>query len=112
MAKLSTIAMSRALLEYAILERSRSLGFDAYETTGDGKRPKRLARLVYVVAEKFPDAKEDLETVQSYGNEVMHPIKKGNVEVFPAMKDQALDCLSRLRRILTVLYTAKFKVTM
>ena len=102
---LSVLSSGRALLEYALLDRHSPLGFDAYkEDRGQSPKPLSLQRIIDNASEKFPELSEYMNLINSCGNEVMHPIKKKKVTNVPAGRNQALDCIVKLRIVLQRLY--------
>lgn len=102
----SVASMSRSLLEYSILDRSGPLGIDSYYADKSGKlRPKSLDALIDNVAEKSPEHKEFMSSIQSYGNDVMHPRKTKKLNTLPVSRHDALDCMTKLRDVLAVFYT-------
>lgn len=101
----SVAAMSRGVLEYALIDRAGALGYEAYEQDQFGKlRPVSLRQLVHRASDLLPSVVEDMEAIREYGNEVMHPEKTKKIGALPLSRKQALDCINRVKRSLGAVY--------
>jgi len=97
---LSVYTLSRALLEYLLIDRARQLGISAYEEVLPGRtRVRHLADLVQSASEVHPELLGDMDMVKTWGNRVAHP-GKGDISFLRSRKE-ALRCLSAVRTIVT-----------
>ncbi|WP_303293825.1 hypothetical protein [Marinobacter sp. ST-43] len=102
----SVAAMSRGVVEYALIDRAGSLGYEAYENDRSGKgRPKSLRYLIGHAGEILPHVATDMDAIREYGNEVMHPEKTKKMRTLPLSRKQAIDCIDRVKRVLEAVYS-------
>jgi hypothetical protein len=103
---LSAIALARAILEYAIVDRSNALGIDPF--THDPRYPgrvRRLRELVEDASEKVPDLRSGMESILDAGNQTLHPRKKDNLVRLPtALRALALSSIQAVRAVVERLY--------
>ena len=106
------IALSRAILEDAILTRAVRLGINLYSTSPDGKRSYfKLGKLIYLVSKKHPRLKNDMETIKRAGDRILHP-KKPDVTSHPCIfRIEALECLQGIKRIVEYVYSGRPIIT-
>ena len=104
---MSVIALSRCLLEYAIIDRKSFLEIEIY-LDKDKKRIKRLSDLASDVYAKAPFSawKKNMENIIDAGNKVMHPSPRGNISKFPPGKKDAKRCVDSITKIIEDLYSA------
>lgn len=101
----AAVAMARAILEYAILDRARQFSVD----TRDLERPEwesDLKQLITAMPELYPNMEDEWEYIRRWGNSVMHPVQQDRVIEYPSARDIALRCLDNVRRAIEALYTA------
>lgn len=103
---LAAIALTRAMLEYAIVEYAARLDIKPYFTDQIGrKRNRRLRELVEELSEKIPILRLPMETIIDAGNRTLHPEQKDRLVLLPDMlHDVALDSISATRDVLEQLY--------
>ena len=94
---LAVIALSRSLLEYAIIN-THPLGGDACKKDGEWKS---LRDLVEEASERHPDIRKAMEFIREDGNAVLHRTKAVSKE---QSKDIARRCYRGIVGILNVLY--------
>jgi len=103
---LSTIALARAVLEYAIVDQSAKIGINPL--SGDPRYPNRtrkLGMLVEDASENRPELKLDMESIVDAGNKTLHPKKKDNLVLLPgALCDLALTSIKAVRKVVENLY--------
>ncbi|MDA8002186.1 MAG: hypothetical protein MPL62_12980 [Alphaproteobacteria bacterium] len=96
---LSVFALSRCLLEYALIHR-KSLFSKRLDKEVE-MRGKKISQLTSIAAEAFPELKESMDLVTDYGNRVMH---EGGE--FIRSKSQAKKCIDEISKIISTLYSA------
>ena len=105
---MSVIALSRCLLEYAIIDRKSCLGLEIYRDE-DNQWRKTLACLVADVKENRPDLantlEDSMERIIEAGNSVMHPSPQGKISKFPPGKAAAKNCIDDIVKIISTLYS-------
>lgn len=102
------IALSRSLLEYALIDRASNLGYDAYDTELEGKRrTKRLYELIDRAIERHSELGDDMRAIEEYGNDVMHPEKSKKVRAIVYGANHARDCIERIWRVVPILYESR-----
>ncbi|KAA1172799.1 hypothetical protein FWJ25_13375 [Marinobacter salinexigens] len=102
----SVAAMSRGVMEYALIDRAGSLGYEAYENDKSGKgRPKSLRYLIDHAGEMRPHIASDMDAIREYGNDVMHPEKTKKIRSFLLSRQRAIDCIDRVKRVLEAVYS-------
>jgi hypothetical protein len=89
---LSAIALARAVLEYALIDRSAKIGINPL--SDDPRYPHRTRKLWMLVedaSENRPELKLDMESIVDAGNKTLHPKKKDNLVLLPGtLRDLAL----------------------
>jgi len=102
---MSSIALSRCLLEYALIDR-KSLFEKRLNRKIDIRvnkmRAKPIGELVEVASDAFPELEEGMGVVVEYGHNVMHPFRR----VIPS-RNQAKQCVEEITKIIGALYSAK-----
>lgn len=103
---LSTVALARSTLEYALIDRGRPLGYEPFESQMGNRRSKRLIDLVDAASVARPPLREAMDLVRETGNQVIHPRKHSDVTRFPHLQEaEAFDCIRALREVLVDLYS-------
>jgi len=103
---LSAIALARAILEYALVDRASHLGIDPYtQDTRYPGRTRRLRELVEDAAEKIPELRSDIESILDAGNQTLHPRRKDNLVRLPsALRAMAFSSTLAVRAVVERLY--------
>ena len=102
---LAAIALSRAILEYSLIERAFTVGIDPRDPDKPG-RNKRLAWLVEDAAERQPHLRPPMESIVAAANQTLHPKKGDNLVLLPtALRNYALTSVHAARTIVEALYT-------
>lgn len=102
---LGTVALSRALLEYGILNRARELQLDTGDPA-DSRRTAGLGVLVDRLACVLPELSDAMNYLVARGNEVMHPIAT-RTRTESDHREIAQNCVERARLVLEKLYQHK-----
>ncbi len=100
---MSAIALSRCLLEYALINKKSLLAKRLnrkVEVLVRKGRAKPIRELTEMAGEAFPELKESMETVIEYGNYVMHPVDK----TIPG-RNLAKHCVEEINKIISTLYS-------
>ena len=92
---MSAIALSRCLLEYALIHRNKKT-----EIKDDTGRIKPIRELASITEQAFPELKDSMDIVIEYGNYVMHPFRK----TIPS-KNLAKHCIEEINKIISTLYS-------
>ena len=100
---MSTIALSRCLLEYAIVERKSLLKIEVY-FDNDKTRIRPLSNLISDTEKAFPELKASMNHIRKAGNGVMHPPYK-KVYNLPPTKKTAKECVDGITQIISTLYS-------
>jgi uncharacterized protein DUF4145 len=102
---LAAVALARSILEYALIDRAASLGYEPYESYMGKRRVNRLGDLVEAASNARPIIGEAMEHVREIGNRVLHPRKDYDVIGFPNLLERdAFDCIRAIREVLVELY--------
>jgi len=100
---MSAIALSRCLLECALIDRKslleKRLG-RKIDIRVNSMRAKTIRELAEISGEAFPELKESMDIVIDYGNYVMHPFQR----TIPG-KNIAKHCLEEISKIIGTLYS-------
>jgi len=100
---MSAIALSRCLLEYALIDRKplfeKRLG-RKIDIRVNKMRAKPISDLVDIASEAFPELGESMGIVVEYGHEVMHPFRR----VIPS-RNRAKHCVDEIGKIIGTLYS-------
>ncbi|MHB8843491.1 MAG: hypothetical protein ACYC7L_01975 [Nitrospirota bacterium] len=103
---LSVIALSRAVLEYALVDRSAKIGINPL--SDDPRYPNRVRKLgllVEDVSERRPELQLYMESIVDAGNMTLHPKKKDNLVLLPnVLREYALTSIKAVRGIVEKLY--------
>jgi hypothetical protein len=101
---LAVLALCRSLLEYALINQATSRGIEAFEVVRGERRSRRLADLIEEYSERIPELALPMNTINEFGNHVMHPKKSYDVIRFPnIMRSNSLQAIDALRSVLAVL---------
>lgn len=103
---LSAIAMARTILEYALIDRARTLGIDP-NTTDKLGRPstKGLGQLVREAASIRPDLEQRMDQILDFGNAIIHPKQKDTAFLFQEQNHKvALRVVNAIREVVLALY--------
>jgi len=76
---MAAIALSRCLLEYALIHKKSLLEKRLNRTVdvrANNMRAKPIRELVLIASEAFPELEESMGVVVEYGNNVMHPFRR------------------------------------
>jgi len=105
---MATIALSRAIAEFSLINRASYLNIQATRKGSDGvERYRKLDELIELASGKHPELRDGLKTLQDAGNRVLHPKKKQSVIASPrVLQREALDCIKAMVRVVEVLYAA------
>ena len=98
----AVIALSRCLLEYALVER-KHLKIKVYKDQNK-TRVQPLEKLIAGAKKTYPELGEDMHRIQDAGNGVMHPAG-GNIKQFPPNKNSAKKCVAGITKIVSILYS-------
>lgn len=103
---LSAIALARAVLEYALIDRSTEIGIKS--SAEDPRHPtwtRKLGLLVDDAVEKLPHLKSQMESIQDAGDKTLHPKKKDNLVLLPfVLRGLALESINAVREVVEDLY--------
>lgn len=104
---MATIALSRSLAEFALVERAPSLGFSPTRKSVNGnERFLKLDDLIEAVAKSHKQLEQGLRVLQDAGNRVLHPKKHQNVIPTPnVLRSEAYDCVKETIALIEALYT-------
>ena len=103
---MATIALSRAIAEFALIERASSLGFSAVRKAQDGSEwYLKLDDLIEKVSKSHSELERGLRVLQDAGNRVLHPRKRQNVIPTPkVLRSEAYDCVKETLSLVETLY--------
>lgn len=97
---LSVIVLSRSVLEYSIYKCKDKFGIDIRKDEN-----VKLSNLVDKVSCILPGLKNAMYEIVSNGNDVVHPVKKGNVEVLTMNHEEmAKDSIRNLIFVMESIY--------
>ncbi len=97
-------ALCRSILEAALLERGKALGFETLTTHQGRERPRRLCDLARDLEERHPELDAPLGLIVDYGNDVMHSLRPDPRPSFVML--YAKRSLDALRIVLEKLYSS------
>lgn len=100
---MATIALSRCLLESALIHKKSLLAKrlnKEIEIRNNKGHTKTIRELAEIAGEAFPELKDSMDIVIDYGNYVMHPWRK----TIPG-KNLAKHCVEEISKIIGVLYS-------
>lgn len=103
---MAVVALSRCLLEYALIENADTLNIAAY---AEGKAlPRRLCCLIEDAKKTFPALAESMDSIREQGNHIMHVMHRAggatNVAPLPTRKNVAEMCFKDIATIISTLY--------
>jgi len=103
---LSAIALSRAVLEYVLVDQSAQIGINPFSDDPRYQNSFRILRLLVEDASKQqPELKADMESIVYSGNLALHPKKKTNLILDPfVLRKHALASIKATRGIVEKLY--------
>jgi hypothetical protein len=103
---LASIALSRAILEYALADRGGRLGIQVYSSDPCfPNRVRRLSQLVEDASERLPGLQFAMESIVEAGNKTLHPKKRDNLVLLPhVVRSLAHDSVHAIREVVEVLY--------
>jgi hypothetical protein len=107
---LSVLALSRAILEYSLLDNLFKFKIEpVWPPDRDGRRRgKRLSHLIDEVAEYLPNLKQPMTLLRDYGNEYLHPkSSQPSKESLLRRQMSAKDVVAELVAVVEALYHAK-----
>lgn len=104
---LSVLGLSRAILEYAVLDNLHKFSIEpSWPADSKGKRKsKKLSDLIDELAEHLPHYKEHMGRLRDYGNEYLHP-KKSNTNSLFQRQAAAKDAVTTLVDVIEGIYLA------
>jgi hypothetical protein len=103
---LAAVALCRSLIEFSIHQNAERLGLETRRRTKQNNLVDLpLKVLIAEVAKALPHLTESLDAVKSAGDRVMHA-KEGNILSFPALRQEALNCVKATKRVVEDLYLA------
>lgn len=104
---MATIALSRAVIEFALIERAPALGYSATQVDKQGREEfMNLNRLIASAASVRSELEGDLETLREAGNRILHPKRRQNVVPSPKiLREEAFACVQAATRALELLYS-------
>ena len=103
---LAAIALTRAILEYAIVDNAARLDINPDFTDQSGQmRTRRLRELVEDLSTRLPILRLPMETIIEAGNRTLHPKQKDRLVLLPdSLRDLALDTINAAREVVEQLY--------
>jgi hypothetical protein len=103
---MATIALSRAIAEFVLVERGPSLGVSPVRKASDGsERYLKLDDLIEAVSRSHQELERGLRVLQDAGNRVLHPRKRQNVIPTPkVLRSEAYDCVKETLSLVEALY--------
>lgn len=103
---MATIALCRAVVEFALAERASHFGYPSTASARDGSQSfLTLDKLIHAATKVIPLLQPDLELLQEAGNRILHPKKKRNVIPLPKVqRSEAYGCVQAATRIVELLY--------
>ena len=108
---LTVISLSRATLEYAILDNCHKLGIEPKYTVTypkEQEQAKDLKTLIDEISLSNNELDEFMNFIREEGNQVVHPRKtKPSKEKLFDRKDTAKECIEKLVHVVESLYLPK-----
>ena len=103
---MATIALCRAIAEFALIERAPGLAISPTRKANDGtERFLKLDDLIDAVAKSHAHLERGLRVLQDAGNRVLHPRKRQNVIPTPkVLRSEAHDCVKETLALVEALY--------
>ena len=108
---MATIALCRAVVEFALAERASHFGYPSTVLARDGSQSfLTLEKLIQAATKVIPDLQPDLELLQETGNRILHPKRKRNVIPLPkVLRSEAYGCVQSVTKIVELLYGRQSK---
>jgi hypothetical protein len=108
---MATIALSRALVEFVLIERAPTHGYKATQVGRDGVEEfLPLNKLAVNAIALKPDLEADLERLRDAGNRILHPKRRQNVIPSPKiLREEAFASIQAATRVLEVLYARRLR---
>lgn len=106
---MATIAISRAVVEFALIERAPAIGYRATQVDRKGHDEfLNLNKLIANAASVRPELEANLETLREAGNRILHPKRRQNVIPSPkVLREEAFACVQSATSALEVLYSRR-----
>ncbi len=102
---MATVALSRALIEFALTERASALAFAATNRHRDQERYLRLDDLIHHAVQAKPELEQPLRRIQEAANHILHPKKNQNVVQLPkVLRSEALGCVEAATAAMEIMY--------
>lgn len=102
---MSSIALCRSLLEYALKEKAAQLQVETTYIGPHGTREeKSLKHLGEEISTRLPLIEKHIERVRDTGNRILHPKKRDVVALPKVRRDEALKCIESTRLAIERLY--------
>ena len=103
---MATIALCRAVVEFALIDRAPNYGYTSTSVSRDGSETfLTLDKLINTASNVIPQIHTDLELLREAGNRILHPKKKRNVIPLPKiLRSEAFLCVQAATRALEFLY--------
>jgi hypothetical protein len=103
---MAAVALSRAVVEFALIERAPNIGFAATRTSRKGvEEYLPLHELISNASKARPEIESDVERLRDAGNRILHPKKKQNIVPSPkVLREEAFTCIESATRVLESLY--------
>lgn len=104
---MATMALSRAVAEFALIERAPSIGYKVTQLDRNGDEEfLSLNRLITNAVKVSSALEDDLETLREAGNRILHHKRRQNVIPSPKiLREEALKCVLAVTKVLEVLYS-------
>lgn len=103
---LAVASLARAALEYVLIDRASTLGFDPFEPITH--EPLKLADMIDRARTRDPSLAAEMDMVREAGNRVMHPRRHEKAVHHPgAMRGDARSAVQAIFAIVESLYPAK-----
>jgi len=105
---LSTFGLSRAILEYAILDNLHKFGIDpAWPPERDGSRKgKKLSLLIDELGKHLPQHQESMTFLRDCGNDYLHPRKDKVNNLLFQRQPSAKEAVEKLVKVVEAIYLA------
>ena len=104
---MACIALSRAVVEFALIDRAPALGYLASQVNEYGQDEYlTLNQLTKRVCAVRPELDADLQTLRKAGNQILHPKKHQNIIPTPKiLREEAYACVAATTRVLESVYS-------
>lgn len=103
---LSVFGLSRAILEYAILDNCQKFKIEpTWPPDRDGKRKgKKLSYLIDDFSECLPEHRQSMTLIRDYGNDYLHPKKAQVNNLLFQRQSSAKEVVEKLIEVVEVMY--------